>query len=333
MGLTAGQTFGVNAGTSAVSAGFGILSSYLSNKWARENAEHDREENYRYNEMSADAADARTRALYTDLYSPKAQLQQLKDAGLSPSVFYANGAGGISGQSGAQGEGASGVRQDTFGIPNITPLDMSQIELNKAQARNLNADASIKEGSTDEQIKSWYLNNKNQELRNTYMQWEVKIKEIEANLKEKYGEEEITTNLHKLCEETQKLIEETRSAHVTANVNEQTQKEQIEFIKKKVLNIVADTELERSQKKLNESNIQLNHSQMHSLLMHTLIDYQNMRINKESLELDKKKLNAQVKQWGIENGFTTASHIEAIVNMILNFNLETKKTLAELVPF
>lgn len=79
--LTAGQTFGVNAGTSALSAGFGILSSYLSNKWARENADHDREENYKYNELAAGNADARTRTLFNDLYSPQAQIQQLKEAG------------------------------------------------------------------------------------------------------------------------------------------------------------------------------------------------------------------------------------------------------------
>lgn len=142
MPITAGQTIGINAATAGINAGFGLLGTLINNRLARDNAEHDREENYKYNEMAAEAADARTRKLYADLYSPGAQLQQLKDAGLSPSVFYANGAGGISGQTGSQGAGV-GVQQQTFGL---NALDASQIALNNAQARKLNAEADTEQG-------------------------------------------------------------------------------------------------------------------------------------------------------------------------------------------
>lgn len=44
--------------------------------------------NYKYNEMAAENADKRTRALYNDIYSPKALLGQYAEAGLSPSLMF-----------------------------------------------------------------------------------------------------------------------------------------------------------------------------------------------------------------------------------------------------
>ena len=70
--------------------------------------------NYTYGEKAADASDKRTRALYTDLYSPKAKVQQLKDAGLSVGLMYGNnGASGTSSTSGAMGTG-SGNPQHSY---------------------------------------------------------------------------------------------------------------------------------------------------------------------------------------------------------------------------
>lgn len=104
-----------------------------------------RANNYKYNEMSADNADKRTRALYNDLYSPQAQLQQIKEAGLSPSLFYGQ-ASGISGQAGAQGGGAAGPQTNAYAID---PMLASQIKLNEAQANNLDAKTRNTEKDTD----------------------------------------------------------------------------------------------------------------------------------------------------------------------------------------
>lgn len=303
MPLTAGQTFGVNAGTSALSAGFGILSSYLSNKWARENAEHDREENYKYNELAAGNADARTRALYNDLYSPQALMQQLKDAGLSPSVFYANGAGGISGQSGAQGEGASGLRQDTFGIPNVTPLDLSQIELNKAQARNLNADANEKERSMDERIRKWFLENQNNELRNTYIKWENAIKRLEYGIKEQYDPEQREAEIKNINENTNLVVEQIRSEKVKGNINEQTEQQQIEAIVNRNKQIIADVALKNAEKRLAEAKVKLTNEQVENLISSIWQGWKELDIKEDTLNLEDKRLEAIINQWNVENNF------------------------------
>ena len=71
------------------------------------NNELQMERTFGYNERAAKNADARTRALFTDLYSPEAKVKQLKEAGLSVGMMYGQGrASGTSSTQGAQGAGA-----------------------------------------------------------------------------------------------------------------------------------------------------------------------------------------------------------------------------------
>lgn len=123
---------GVNTFTAGANSLFGIL-----------NAKKIAKINYKYNEMAADNADTRARALYKDLESPMATISQLKEAGLSPSLYASGNVGGSIGANGAQGQGASGVS-----MPNgmMSPIDIAGIEVQEAQARKLNAEADELEG-------------------------------------------------------------------------------------------------------------------------------------------------------------------------------------------
>lgn len=132
------DVFGIGTlGAAAMNMGSSIVMNNINNAEASRREEIARQENYMYNEKAANAADARTRALYNDLYSPQAQMQQIKDAGLSPSVFYGS-AGGISGQTGAQGAGAAGVSPTPYGMPNLDyaliAKALSEAKLNEAKA-------------------------------------------------------------------------------------------------------------------------------------------------------------------------------------------------------
>lgn len=318
------STFGVNAGintaTAGVNAGFGILSSYLANKWARESADHDREENYKFNEKSAEAADARTRALYADLYSPNAQLKQLKEAGLSPSVFYANGAGGISGSAGAQGEGASGVHQSVFGIPNtpISPIDLSQIELNKANARNINAEAQEKERTMEERVDRWFLENKNLKLRNSYMTWDTALKRLEFGIKEEYEPQKWQAEINKITEETHLICEQVRSARVKGDIDEKTEQQQIEMIVNRNKEIIANVALKHAQKRLAEANVELTNEQVEALISKVWQDWKELDIKEDTLNLENERLKAIIEQWNVENGYRKK-----------NFYLNVGKTIME----
>lgn len=140
--------FGIGSIVGAgIGAGANIFGTILGNEYAAQRESEARQENYQYNERAAENADARTRALYNDIYSPQAQLQQLKTAGLSPSLFYGDG-GGISGQAGAQGAGAGGISPNVFGAPIFDFAQLAktiaETKLINAQEENISKDTDIK---------------------------------------------------------------------------------------------------------------------------------------------------------------------------------------------
>ena len=133
-------------GAAIIGAAASILQNQIQNKQSKENIEHAAAVNYGYGEMAADSADARTRALFKDLYSPEAKVKQLKEAGLSVGLMYGQGgASSTSSTAGAQGQG-SGAQQakQPLGI-----LQSAEIGLMVAQANKLNAEADNLKQDTD----------------------------------------------------------------------------------------------------------------------------------------------------------------------------------------
>lgn len=120
-----------------IQAGLGAVNNYFS----AEREEEARRQNFKYNEMAADAADRRTRALYDDFYSPQALMRQYQKAGLSPSLMF-GGTPGQGGTSGAQGAGVSG-HPSTF--EPISILEGVQAANIAAQTENIKADTANKE--------------------------------------------------------------------------------------------------------------------------------------------------------------------------------------------
>lgn len=123
-----------------------------------------RQENYQYNEMAAQNAQTRQMQMqdylqqmeykrFYDLESPKAVIQQLKDAGMSPSA-YLEGAGGAGGSSIPtapiiQGNGTSGISPQTAFRPPMSYSDLANTALINSQARLNNAQADEIEGKTE----------------------------------------------------------------------------------------------------------------------------------------------------------------------------------------
>lgn len=141
---------------SFVNGGFGMGMQKRQQKYTRQNMEKQHEQNkdiqdreYQYNEDAANNADRRKRAFYTDFESPEAIMRQLKEAGLSPGLFYGGngsvGGGGAAAQGGVSAPSGSGPMGAGYVNPGMG-LDLSQIKLNDAQARKLNTEADALEG-------------------------------------------------------------------------------------------------------------------------------------------------------------------------------------------
>lgn len=103
-----------------------------------------RKRNFHWNEKAANSADKRQRKQYHDLYSPKAQLEQYKAAGLSPSMMMSGGQSAVGGS--ASGNISSSVQGPYAHNTNIIdPLRTKELELMESQINNLNEDTITKE--------------------------------------------------------------------------------------------------------------------------------------------------------------------------------------------
>lgn len=172
----------------------------------------------------------------------KAQVEQLKKAGLNVGLMYDGG--GASGTTQTPTGSVSGGNAPVGG-GEVKGMGMQlgmQMALLKAQKENIEADTAKKQAettktsgadtaavtkgieATDTQIQQMKQATKNSELQNSIMEYEKKLKEIEANkanlTQEQYVEQMKTA--------TEKLKDEARSAKVKGNIDEATEKNVVE---------------------------------------------------------------------------------------------------------
>lgn len=275
---------------SAVNGAMNFLTSMYNNKQAEKREKTAREENYKYGEMAADAADERARAQYNDLYSIKAQMQLARDAGLSPSVYASGGLNGMAGH-GAQGTGASGVSPSVFGT---NPVDVSQVKLNNAQARKLNAEATVQEETGIEranaEIKKLYADTLSTEASTTFIQSQTEWQNLMNEFKNETWNYDITTvqgNAQKVVDECTKLQVEIDQGENDLQLSYQTfwakveqEEKTVELMTKQILNAQKDLQLKEEQRK--------------EIIAETKNLYYQMNLAYSRYWQDEKRLNAEI---------------------------------------
>lgn len=276
---------------SAINGVGNFLTSMYNNKQAEKREKTAREENFKYGEMAADAADERARSQYNDLYSIKAQMQLAREAGLSPSVYASGGLNGMAGH-GAQGTGASGVSPSVFGV---NPIDVSQIKLNNAQARKLNAEATIQEETGIEkanaEIKKMYADTLSTEAGTTYIQAQTEWQNLMNDFKNEtwtYDIDAVKGNAQKIIDECTKLQVEIDQNENDLQLSYQTfwakvdqEEKQVELMIKQILNGQKDLQLKEEQRK--------------EIIAETKNIYYQMNLAYSRYWQDEKKLNAEIQ--------------------------------------
>lgn len=136
-----------------ISGAIAAVSASKTNEQNKQTYLDVQQKSHELNEQSADAADTRTRALYSDLESPAAKVGQLKSAGLSPGLMYGGGGSIGTGQvaSGAQAAPATGANlvqgmdisgilgglASAIGASTNAKKAKSEIKVNEAQAKQM----------------------------------------------------------------------------------------------------------------------------------------------------------------------------------------------------
>lgn len=155
-GQKARKTMWTAIGAIAAALISGVIAAVSAKKTNEQNKQtylDVQQQSHKLNEQSADAADTRTRALYSDLESPEAKIGQLKSAGLSPGLMYGGGGsigtGQVSpgaqaapamGASLVQGMDISGILgglASAIGASTNARKAPSEIKVNEAQAKQI----------------------------------------------------------------------------------------------------------------------------------------------------------------------------------------------------
>ena len=262
---------GIGAANAAVNTGMGMLSQLFSSH---------------LNERAAQRADLRGRQLYHDLQSPAAQVEQLKQAGLSPALLYAKGGVGGSAQAGAQAAPATNQIGNVF--------DLMQVKLMQAQIKNIDADTTKKlsdKGLVDQQILSEIEKRGLTKLQAQYQEVVTKLAQYDAQFRESTLETDIEqrkVELAKLVEDYRKAYADAETANVESMVAGGTANARIKQELQKVLKNDLDIQASKLGLKLTQKQIEmLQENIIEKHLTNAWIDIKN--------EEDVKKIRNDIK--------------------------------------
>ena len=199
------------------------------------------------NEQSAENADTRTRDLFSDLQSPTAKVNQLKNAGLSIGMMYGNGGNGGSIPTGSQAGGVNGTTPNAF--PNIFDISSlqhtQQAALNAAQIENVKADtAQKKQGLSNMQKQETLLVTQNDKLKEDI----EKVKIEQQELLQRVENEQTQNAILKLQETTQSLENQITTIDLGTRFAENISR--IEEAGARIKNLIANAEQSGAQKDL-----------------------------------------------------------------------------------
>lgn len=295
-----------------IGAGIGMLGGIANNAVSSGMTAQARWENYHYNEMAADNADKRTRALYEDFYSPSALMRQYREAGLSPSMMF-GGTPGQGGQSGAQGSGPAGPQ------PTYSPMDLAYAanQMADAKLKNALADRTAGHGPMGEaELQNLFANtanlnaqtaltNLNGEYQKTvnYITKETanfKIEEAE-NLAQKSYNDAMTSFWEAKNLSIQFDLDSERFQEYVKQAELETQNLQMDLLVKAAQKSLTDEQKKAITEQLRQGWAQISIA-TRELAVHKKAQKAQKKYWEESIEVSKKSLNQAMKIAGIDAG-------------------------------
>lgn len=246
---------------SLLATGAGIASQHAANQQNINFANLNREDQQAYNAEQAELANKRNIENYLRFQSPRAQMQQLREAGLSPGLFY--GYGGTGGSVAPSSTATSGIA----GAPVIQPIVSAMLASQALEAMKSKSEIESTESGTKrteqetENLKATYeniiANTKNTEAQTKLVENQTKFSELTnkmAEIETKYKEakelkelETMGAELTKAIEEGNRLMEEVKGLQIENKYKEELTLKQIEELDERIRNICEDTILKHKE--------------------------------------------------------------------------------------
>lgn len=276
----------------AINGVYGVI----NNMWADKHTSKDRWWNHLYNEIAANNADTRTRALYNDFYSPQALMQQYLEAGLSPSLMF-GGTPGQGGMSGAQGAGGAGLQTPFYGI---SALEAAQISNLQAQTKKTEAETETIEGTNERgyaEIQQVLKQTGKIEAETVYQNLVNQWQEIENYVQTNTADlriEELEEQVDVLEWTAKNMKYQAKLNRLEFDVQSQTAADRVRMVHEQVGNIIADTALKVAGKNLAEE--QIKEVRAHINYMNKMLEIETSHLNNEYFMLDYQRMQIEANK-------------------------------------
>lgn len=257
-------------------------------------------QNFQYGEKAAQAADRRQREQFKDMYSLEAQMKQIKDAGLSPSMFFSGGLSGQGGASAPQGSGASGP---VFNSTGIDPMSAAQVDLLEEQKRGLQIENDNKQSAIDADIalklSQAGLNKASEAYTNVKKDREAIALEIDSATTDEQ-KKEIRYKAENMYWQSWLTAYESRSAKAKAEVDEATIKTRVATEIAENQKIISSIAVDLSTIAKNKSSIAVDKATIENMIMQVALEAYKNKTDRMSFVEQKKWYENQFKL-GIQN--------------------------------
>lgn len=242
-----GKSIAGSAG-SILSGGMGLIGGAVNGAAAaKRQYEHEKEMmglQHQYNEQSANAAQERAKDMW-NYTNYEAQVEHMRNAGLSVGLMYGNGGGMGASSSGAQGQGvtnpgsqAEAIRAQHTAMGIQLANVASQTRLNEAQAKKAENEAKKTAGVdtefTEASVKKLIEETKNEKLKQGLVRAQTRVENanedlIRASTDMKFMEmDEIKATIQKTIRESERILKEIDGAELDNKLKKETMEAHIQ---------------------------------------------------------------------------------------------------------
>ena len=306
-----------------------LANTAFSNILNENAADRARAENFKYNEMAADAADKRQRQQFWDLYSIGSQMQQIKNAGLSPSLMYGGTPSPGGSASGAQGAGGGNIMpiranyslEGALLAAQIKNLDATA-EKTKAETNTINGENARGIAEIQEILSNAGYNkaaealaeaNKDFQELQTFVGWQTADSDIQTAAR----------TAQKLLHDANKAYEEAVQAGLKTKFDRETYDERVKQVGADLALTYAECALKSSQKEYTDTQKNALKEQILQRWVEIGIKYNEMLINGASQRASQRYLEDSIKAINKELGIKET-------DMWLDFGIDCANTVIKL---
>lgn len=288
--------------------GMRALDSYVQGAVNEHWAKKARAENYTYNEKAADNADARQRKQFEDMYSLPAQMQQIHESGLSPSIMAGGNMPSTQGATGAHGGGAAGLMG-----PYMSSFDAgvaADIELKQAQAAKLREETKTEAGDNERgkgEISNLFAEgNKilaetgNLELSSEFLKAQTTWQTIQNRFAEPMAQMKLKlfdADYKQIIATTENIVEQAKQQKMQNKITAATIDKQIELVGAELQKTLAETSLLFARKNESVKNLKLMDAQINKLKNDILQGWKDLEIKGADQKAHQAFYEAQARNW------------------------------------